>query len=55
MIGYAVMRTDGTKKPRLDVVWPTRVQAVQSAGFCSYPVEVVRVEVSISSEPQASK
>lgn len=44
MEAWAVMRLDGPV-PTLDVVWPTKAQAEQSAGFCSYPVKVVPVSV----------
>lgn len=44
---WAVMRMDLTP-PEIDVVWPTGAQAAQTAGFCSYPVEVVPVELTLS-------
>ena len=36
---------EGPKGFSLDVVWPTRKQADESANYCSYPVRVWPVEV----------
>lgn len=43
MDAWAVMRLDGKGGATLDVAWPTKAQADQSAGFCSYPVEVRKI------------
>ena len=43
MEAWAVMKLENDGSRRLDVAWPTKAQAEQAAGFCSYPVEVVPV------------
>lgn len=43
MDGHAVMKLENDGSRSFVVAYPTKAQALQSASYCSYPVQVVPV------------
>lgn len=45
MLAYAVMKFENDGSKKFLSAWPTEKQAKEHAAYCSYPVEVVPVEI----------